>query len=198
MLALGPWLMGLFFGGDVRLRPRRPRARLGRHGPLPRGGHAQPGGARARARQARRPPAGSCSAAAFVVFLLLPGFDDRVLQVELGFVGAAPAACCCACSLAYALYRRAPRSMRRAVLSVSPRRETALPHLPASARPPAGSRSRPATAPRARPSAATREDVLQPRLHLPEGARAQGAARRPRPAAHAAPAHAATASFERG
>jgi O-antigen/teichoic acid export membrane protein len=42
------------------------------------------------------------SAAAFVVFLLLPGFNDRVLQVETGYLGAA----LLLCSLLYALYRR--------------------------------------------------------------------------------------------
>ena len=44
----------------------------------------------------------ACSAAAFVVFLLLPGFDDRVLQVETGYLGAA----LLLCSLLYWLYRR--------------------------------------------------------------------------------------------
>ncbi len=31
----------------------------------------------------------AAAAAAFVVFLLLPGFDDPVLQVEVGYVGGA-------------------------------------------------------------------------------------------------------------
>ena len=31
----------------------------------------------------------AAAAAAFVVFLLLPGFDDAVLQVEIGYAGAA-------------------------------------------------------------------------------------------------------------
>jgi hypothetical protein len=42
------------------------------------------------------------SAAAFVVFLLLPGFDNRVVQVEVGYLGAA----LLLCGLLYALYRR--------------------------------------------------------------------------------------------
>jgi hypothetical protein len=43
------------------------------------------------------------SAAAYVVFLVIPGWSDRVLQLELGFlVGAAVL-----CGLLYALYRRA-------------------------------------------------------------------------------------------
>jgi O-antigen/teichoic acid export membrane protein len=42
------------------------------------------------------------AAAAFVVFLLLPGFDDRILQLEIGYVSAAALLC----GLLYALYRR--------------------------------------------------------------------------------------------
>ncbi|HZI91992.1 MAG TPA: hypothetical protein VFD31_10265 [Thermoleophilaceae bacterium] len=42
------------------------------------------------------------AAAGFVVFLLLPGFDDRVLQVETGYVGGALVLCV----LLYGLYRR--------------------------------------------------------------------------------------------
>ena len=42
------------------------------------------------------------SAAAVVGFLLAPGFDDRVLQVEIGYAGAALVLCC----LLGALYRR--------------------------------------------------------------------------------------------
>jgi hypothetical protein len=42
------------------------------------------------------------AAAAFAAFLLLPGFDDRVLQVEVGFLGAALVLC----GLLYTLYCR--------------------------------------------------------------------------------------------
>ena len=49
-----------------------------------------------------RAPAGSRAAVAYVGFLLLPGFDDRVLQVEVGYAAAALVLC----SLLYALYRR--------------------------------------------------------------------------------------------
>ena len=42
------------------------------------------------------------SATAFVLFLTLPSFDDRVLQVEVGYLGAAIVLC----SLLYGLYRR--------------------------------------------------------------------------------------------
>ncbi len=41
------------------------------------------------------------AAIAFVTFLLLPGFDDRVLQVEAGYVGAA----LLLSGLLYGLYR---------------------------------------------------------------------------------------------
>jgi O-antigen/teichoic acid export membrane protein len=50
-------------------------------------------------------PAAACwtgSAAAFVVLLLVPGFDDRVLQVEVGFAAAAGVLC----ALLLLLYRR--------------------------------------------------------------------------------------------
>ena len=57
---------------------------------------------RTRGRRRRR-PAGSPAAAGFVLFLVLAEFDDRVLQVELAFLGAAA---CLSASL-YALYRRA-------------------------------------------------------------------------------------------
>jgi hypothetical protein len=54
---------------------------------------------RARARQAA--PCWVSSAAAFVVFLAVPGFDDRVSQVEIGFAGGAALLC----ALLYRLYR---------------------------------------------------------------------------------------------
>ncbi len=41
------------------------------------------------------------AATAFVGFLLVPAFDDRVLQVEVGYVSGALALC----GLLYALYR---------------------------------------------------------------------------------------------
>ena len=43
------------------------------------------------------------AAGLFVAFLLLADFDDRVLQVETGYVGGALVLC----GLLYALYRRA-------------------------------------------------------------------------------------------
>jgi hypothetical protein len=42
------------------------------------------------------------AAAAYVVFLLIPGWDDRVLQLEVGFLAGAALLC----GLLYGLYRR--------------------------------------------------------------------------------------------
>jgi hypothetical protein len=56
----------------------------------------------ARARAGQAAGCWVAAAAAFAGFLLLPGFDDRVLQVEIGFLGAALVLC----GLLYALYRR--------------------------------------------------------------------------------------------
>ena len=57
----------------------------------------------AHARAAQSAACWVTAAAAFVLFLVLAEFDDRVLQVEIAFIGAAALL---ACSL-YALYRRA-------------------------------------------------------------------------------------------
>jgi O-antigen/teichoic acid export membrane protein len=101
MAALGPTIMRLAFGGNFE---------------YPRGGLVmiaagmglylcaatlnQAALAHAKARQA----AGiwAVTAIGFVVFLLLPGFDDRVLQLETGYLGAAGLLF----ALLYALYRR--------------------------------------------------------------------------------------------
>ena len=48
LAAIGPWAMGVLFGGDYDYAPRRARARRHRDGLPPHGGHAQPGGAGAR------------------------------------------------------------------------------------------------------------------------------------------------------
>jgi O-antigen/teichoic acid export membrane protein len=47
------------------------------------------------------------SAIAFVVVLLIPGFDDRVLQVEIAYAGGA----LLLCGLLYVLYRRAAQGL---------------------------------------------------------------------------------------
>ena len=80
--------MQVAFGDRLRLRPPRARAHGGRHGLLPRGDHAQPGGARAR----RGGAAARCwavSAAAFLGWCLLPVIEDEARRIEVGFLGAA-------------------------------------------------------------------------------------------------------------
>jgi O-antigen/teichoic acid export membrane protein len=102
MLAVGPLVMDLVFGGDfdyergglvlvsigmgLYLAAATLNQALLAHGRAP---HA----------------AGvwAACAAAFALFLLLADFDDRVLQVELGFLGAAAALC----ALLHTLYRSA-------------------------------------------------------------------------------------------
>jgi hypothetical protein len=88
MLAAGPAVMDLIFGGDADYdRGGLVLVSLGMGLYLASATLNQALLARARARQAA-----ACwvlAAAAFVGFLLLPGFDDPVLQVELGFLAAA-------------------------------------------------------------------------------------------------------------
>ena len=89
MLVLGPWLMDLMFGVGVRLRRGGLVLVVARHGAVPVGGDAEPGGAGARPGAAAACVCWVAAALAFVLFLLLAEFDDRVLQVELAFTGAA-------------------------------------------------------------------------------------------------------------
>jgi O-antigen/teichoic acid export membrane protein len=100
MLAIGPWIMELAFGG---------------HFHYPRGGLAmiavgmglylsaatlnQAALAHAKAREAA--VVWVIAAVAFVAFLLIPGWDDRILQLETGYVGAAALLC----GMLYGLYR---------------------------------------------------------------------------------------------
>jgi O-antigen/teichoic acid export membrane protein len=88
MLAAGPWLMDLVFGGDFDYdRGGLVLVSLGMGLYLSAATLNQALLAHARARQSA-----TCWAAcalAFVLFLLLADFDDRVLQVEVAFVGAA-------------------------------------------------------------------------------------------------------------
>ena len=102
--SLGPFVMDVLFGGNFDYGRGGLVLVVARHGPLPVGRHAQPGGARARAGAAGRDLAWVSSAVAFALFLLLPGFDDRVLQVEIGYLGGGDAALCAACT---SCYRRA-------------------------------------------------------------------------------------------
>ncbi len=101
MLAIGPWLMDLVFGGDLAYhRLGLVLISLGMGLYLAAATLNQALLARAHARAAC-----ACwlvSAAAYVGFLLIPGFDDRVVQVEIGYAGGALVLC----SLLYALYLR--------------------------------------------------------------------------------------------
>jgi O-antigen/teichoic acid export membrane protein len=101
MLAAGPTLMDLVFGGDGDYeRGGLVLVSLGMGFYLAAATLNQALLARSLARQAA-----GCwvvAAAAFAFFLLLPGFDDRVLQVEVGFLGAALVLC----GLLYTLYCR--------------------------------------------------------------------------------------------
>jgi O-antigen/teichoic acid export membrane protein len=101
MLAIGPWLMDLVFGGDLSYdRLGLVLISLGMGLYLGAATLNQALLARGHARAAC-----ACwlaAAVAYVGFLLVPGFDDRVLQVEVGYAGAALVLC----SLLYALYRR--------------------------------------------------------------------------------------------
>ncbi|MGI8597322.1 MAG: lipopolysaccharide biosynthesis protein [Thermoleophilaceae bacterium] len=92
MLLLGPWVMGLLFGGDF------PYGRLGLvlvavGMGLYLAAATLNQAALARGQAARAAVCWVGSAAAFVAFLLTPGFEDRVLQVEAGFAGAALLLC---------------------------------------------------------------------------------------------------------
>ena len=101
MLAAGPLVMDLVFGGDFDYdRGGLVLISLGMGLYLAAATLNQALLARGMARQA----AGVwvASAVGFVVLLLLPGFDDRVLQVEVAYVAAA----LLLCGLLYALYRR--------------------------------------------------------------------------------------------
>jgi O-antigen/teichoic acid export membrane protein len=101
MLAVGPQAMDLVFGGALAYdRLGLVLISLGMGLYLAAATLNQALLARARARAAC-----ACwlsAAAAYVGFLVLPGFDDRVLQVEVGYAGAALVLC----SLLYVLYRR--------------------------------------------------------------------------------------------
>jgi O-antigen/teichoic acid export membrane protein len=101
MLVAGPFAMDVIFGGDFDYdRGGLLLISIGMGLYLSAATLNQALLARALARQAA-----ACwvaSAAGFVVLLLLPGFDDRVLQVETAYVASALVLC----SLLYALYRR--------------------------------------------------------------------------------------------
>jgi O-antigen/teichoic acid export membrane protein len=101
MLAIGPWLMGVVFGGSGDYdRAGLVLISFGMGLYLSAATLNQALLARALARAAC-----TCwvaTAAAFALFLVLVDFDDRVLQVETAYLGAALALC----GALYALYRR--------------------------------------------------------------------------------------------
>jgi O-antigen/teichoic acid export membrane protein len=102
MLVAGPTVMGLLFGGDFDYeRFGLVLVALGMGLYLAAATLNQ--ALLAHARAGRASAVWVSTAAAFVLFLLVVEFDDRVLQVELAFTGAAV----CLSSALYALYRRA-------------------------------------------------------------------------------------------
>jgi O-antigen/teichoic acid export membrane protein len=102
MLAVGPFVMDLLFGGDFDYeRGGLVLVSIGMGLYLAAATLNQALLAHARAPQAAA--AWVACAAAFALFLLLVDFDDRVLQVEVAFLGAAAVLC----ALLHTLYRRA-------------------------------------------------------------------------------------------
>ena len=101
MLAAGPAVMDLVFGGEFEYdRGGLVLISLGMG--LYLGAATLNQALLARARAAQACACWVAAAAGFVCFLLLPGFDDRVLQVEVGYAGGAVLLV----SLLYLLYRR--------------------------------------------------------------------------------------------
>jgi O-antigen/teichoic acid export membrane protein len=101
-LILGPWLMDLLFGGSHHYgRGGLVIVAVGMGVYLSAATLNQAALAQARSRQAAM--IWVATALVFVAFLAIPwGFDDRVLQVEVGYAGAATVLC----ALLYMLYRR--------------------------------------------------------------------------------------------
>jgi len=101
MLAIGPWVMDLVFGGEQAYdRGGLVLISVGMGLYLVAATLNQALVARARAGVASI--CWLATAVAYVAFLLVPGIDDRVLQVEVGFTGAALVLC----TLLGTLYRR--------------------------------------------------------------------------------------------
>jgi O-antigen/teichoic acid export membrane protein len=102
MLVLGPTIMKIAFGGNFDYgRLGLVMVALGMGFYLSAATLNQAALAHSQAKQAA--VAWAVTAVAFVLWLLLPGFDDRVLQLEIGYLGAASLLC----ALLYWLYRRA-------------------------------------------------------------------------------------------
>ena len=102
LLAIGPWAMDLLFGSNVDYgRFGLALIAIGMGLYLVAATLNQAALARGKTKEAA-----ACwvtSAVAFVAFLLIPGWDDRVVQVEVGYAGGAALLC----ALLYSLYRRA-------------------------------------------------------------------------------------------
>ena len=101
LLAIGPWAMEILFGSDFdygRFGLALIAVGMGLY--LTAATLNQAALARSRTKQAA-----ACwvaSAAAFVAFMLIPGWDDRVVQLEVGYAGGAALLC----ALLFWLYRR--------------------------------------------------------------------------------------------
>ena len=167
LLAIGPWAMDLLFGNDTDYgRFGLALIAVGMGFYLAAATLNQAALAHGRTKQAA-----ACwlvSAAAFVAFMLIPGWDDRVVQLEIGYAA------------------RRGASVRTFVLALPPTGVEspvgdghAHPHLPALR-----GHVRPADRDGQRHDQVDpgrRGRRFQPRLHLPEGARAEGAPRGPGP-----------------
>jgi O-antigen/teichoic acid export membrane protein len=102
LLAVGPWAMEILFGSDVDYgRFGLSLIAIGMGLYLVAATLNQAALARGRTREAA--VCWMTSAGAFVGFLLIPGWNDRVVQVEVGYAGGAALLC----ALLYGLYRRA-------------------------------------------------------------------------------------------
>ncbi|HEY1275639.1 MAG TPA: hypothetical protein VGF25_12030 [Thermoleophilaceae bacterium] len=103
MLAIGPFVMDVIFGSDTHYgRGGLVLISIGMGLYLSAATLNQALLAHGRARQASA--SWVATACAFVLFLLIVEFDNPVLQVEVGYLGAALALC----ALLWSLYRRAP------------------------------------------------------------------------------------------
>jgi O-antigen/teichoic acid export membrane protein len=102
LLAVGPFAMHVLFGDKGFDYGRFGLVAIGVGMGLYLVGATLNQAALARGRAAAAAGCWVVAAAVYVVFLLIPGWDDRVLQLEIGFlVGAAVL-----CALLYGLYRR--------------------------------------------------------------------------------------------
>ena len=102
LLAIGPWAMDILFGSNVDYG-RGGLALIAIGMGLYLAAATLNQAALARGKTTEAAACWLTSAAAFVGFLLVPGWDDRVVQVEVGYAGGAALLC----ALLYSLYRRA-------------------------------------------------------------------------------------------